>query len=151
MGYLLIKNTILFFVNTIICCKGVLLMNSKESLLAQAGESLKKRRTVTGESVHKVAKKVNISGNYLSEIERGIKEPSDVVLEAIGNYYQIDRSEIFALYNRIAPEEAYLLAHQPALHRTITQMSLDERLTREERELIAEELQKLYENLINER
>jgi len=53
-----------------------------------AGEKLKKLRNERNESVHTVGKAVDISGNYLSEIERGLKEHSDNVLEKVANYYE---------------------------------------------------------------
>ena len=43
----------------------------------EAGEKLKALRKNTKLSIFKVAKKVHISGNYLSLLERGINAPSD--------------------------------------------------------------------------
>lgn len=126
---------------------GVSLLSEKESMLVKTGEKLRELRTKKGESVHKVARAIHISGNYLSELERGLKEPSDIVLESLVNYYNADLSEIFSLYNRIAPAEANLLLKNPSLRKIVTQMSIDERIGTEEVESFAREMHKFYENL----
>lgn len=123
-------------------------MGSKERLLAHAGEQIKKLRLAKKNSIYTVAKSIHISGNYLSEIERGVKEPSDVVLCSIAEYYDIERSELFALYDRVAPEEAHLLAQSPHLRKVITQLSADEQLTDGEKEFLSKEFQKLYEKMV---
>lgn len=122
-------------------------LKEKGSMLAQAGEKLKELRISRGESVHKVAKVVHISGNYLSELERGLKEPSDVVLESIAKHYEADMAYLFSLYSRIAPVETNALLRTPSFRKIVTQMSIDERFSDEEREQIGKELHKLYENL----
>lgn len=123
------------------------LLSEKESMLVKAGEKLKELRTKKGESVHKVARGIHISGNYLSELERGLKEPSDIVLESLVNYYNADLSEIFSLYNRLAPAEANLLLKNPSLRKIVTQMSIDERIGTEDVESFAREMHKFYKNL----
>lgn len=126
---------------------GVSLLSEKELMLVKAGERLKELRGKKGESVHKVARAIHISGNYLSELERGLKSPSDVVLESLASYYTADISEIFSLYNRIAPSEANLLLRNPSLRKIVTQMSIDKRIGTEDVESFAREMHKFYENL----
>lgn len=123
-------------------------MKNKESILIQAGKAIRKLRNL---SVHKVAKATHISGGYLSEIENGLKEPSDAVLESLADYYQVEKSELFSLYGKIAPAEATLLLDNPAFRKTIIQMSTDDRLTKEERDSIALALAELYQNMTEER
>lgn len=49
------------------------------------GESLRERRTVTGETLNEVAARAGVSPQYLSEIERGLKEPSSEIVAAVGS------------------------------------------------------------------
>ena len=128
-----------------------MVLGEREDMLVQAGKQLRDLRKKTTKSVHKVAKDVHISGNYLSEIERGIKEPSDLVLESISNYYGIEKSELFSLYSRIAPTETNVLLNNPNFRKTITQVSMDERLTDDDRALLYEEFHKLYESLADKK
>lgn len=127
-------------------------MTEKESMLVQAGLKLKELRAKTGLSIHKVAKAMHLSSSYLSDIERGVvKEPSDVVLETIAEYYNVDKSELFSMYGKLAPAETSLLLDSPMFRKTIIQMSTDERLTKEERINIAKALSELYQNMMEER
>ena len=61
----------------------------------EAGEKLKECRKSTKLSIFKVAKKVHISGNYLSRLERGINAPSDTVIFNLAEFYNIEPSELF--------------------------------------------------------
>ncbi|UOR03332.1 helix-turn-helix domain-containing protein [Leucobacter allii] len=49
------------------------------------GESLRERRTVNGETLNEVAARAGVSPQYLSEIERGLKEPSSEIVAAVGS------------------------------------------------------------------
>jgi transcriptional regulator with XRE-family HTH domain len=48
------------------------------------GEQLRSVRTSRGETLRDVAGRARVSPQYLSEIERGFKEPSSEILAAIG-------------------------------------------------------------------
>lgn len=48
------------------------------------GEQLRQRREHRDESLRAVSKRAGVSPQYLSEVERGLKEPSSEVLQAIG-------------------------------------------------------------------
>lgn len=48
------------------------------------GEQLREIRLDRGETLRTVAKRADVSPQYLSEVERGHKEPSSEILQAIG-------------------------------------------------------------------
>lgn len=48
------------------------------------GDQLRRRRESRDESLRAVSKRAGVSPQYLSEVERGLKEPSSEVLQAIG-------------------------------------------------------------------
>lgn len=117
----------------------------------EAGARLRELRKTKKLSVFKVAKVLNISGNYLSEIERGLKPPSDMVLLAIAEYYNLDKTELFAYYDRIVPEEKELLLGIPSLRKTITHLSVDDDLTDEEKDFLSNQLYDIYQELVKKR
>ena len=49
------------------------------------GEQLRAARQARGETLHDVARRANLSPQYLSEIERGRKEPSSEMVAAVGS------------------------------------------------------------------
>ena len=72
-----------------------------ENKWEEVGSFLRNERSRTGLSLFKVAKQVGITGNYLSLIERGIQAPSDVILVALGNFYNLDLEGLFNMYGRV--------------------------------------------------
>lgn len=119
----------------------------KEEKWKKAGDKLRALRKETGLSVFKVAKKVNISGNYLSLLERGKQSPSDTVIYNLAEFYNIDSKDLFALYDKIDPgsmEEIKKL--NPSLRQILTQLSIDKRLSDDEKV----ELSANIKDLINE-
>jgi transcriptional regulator with XRE-family HTH domain len=48
-----------------------------------AGRELREERQSTGRTLADVAEEAGVSTQYLSEIERGLKEPSSEILEAV--------------------------------------------------------------------
>jgi len=48
------------------------------------GDQLREIRQSRGETLRDVAKSARVSPQYLSEIERGLKEPSSEILAAVG-------------------------------------------------------------------
>lgn len=100
----------------------------------EAGGKLKELRKKTNLSIFKVAKKINISGNYLSLLERGINSPSDAVIFSLADFYNVDPEMIFKWYGKILPPTSEQLNNMPSLKRIITEISVDPRLTDDEKE-----------------
>ncbi|NOW86749.1 transcriptional regulator with XRE-family HTH domain [Clostridium beijerinckii] len=113
----------------------------------QAGEKLKEIRKETKLSIFKVAKKTHITGSYLSMLERGINCPSDTVLFNLAEFYNVEPSELFRLYNKVIPPTNDQLKEMPSLKGLITQLSIDPKLTPEEKEDVANQLYEIAHNL----
>ena len=120
-----------------------------KSRLKIAGDKLRELRKKTTFSVFKVAKQVHISGNYLSLLERGINSPSDTVLFNLSEFYGVEPSELFKLYDRVVPPNNEQLTAIPSLRKIMTQISVDEKLTSEEKEVFAKQVYKIANDLID--
>jgi transcriptional regulator with XRE-family HTH domain len=48
-----------------------------------AGEVLREERKQRGERIADVAERAGVSGQYLSEVERGVKDPSSEILASV--------------------------------------------------------------------
>ena len=71
------------------------------------GEELRAVRLDRGESLRTVATRARVSPQYLSEIERGFKEPSSEILAAIGTSLDISLLDLTtAVAERLAPSSA---------------------------------------------
>jgi len=115
----------------------------------KAGTQLRELRKKTKLSVFKVAKRVHISGNYLSLLERGINAPSDTVLFNLAEFYNVNPAELFNLYDRVTPPSNEQLIAMPSLKKIITEISIDSRLSPEEKEEFAKRVYDIANDLIN--
>ena len=59
------------------------------------GEALRRRRQAQGRTLREVAQGAGVSLPYLSEVERGRKEPSSEVLEAVCAALDLSLAELF--------------------------------------------------------
>ena len=59
------------------------------------GEALRRRRQAQGRTLREVAEAAGVSLTYLSEVERGRKEPSSEVLEAVCAALDLSLAELF--------------------------------------------------------
>ena len=113
-----------------------------------SGNILRELRKKTKLSVFKVAKRVHISGNYLSMLERGINAPSDIVLFNLAEFYGVKPKELFKLYDRVVPPSDEQLTVMPSLKKIMTEISIDSRLTPEEKEEFAKQVYQIANDLI---
>lgn len=97
-------------------------MSCKEERLKQLGEKLKSLRKERKVSLVEVGKAVNLSHNFLSEIERGKKEPSSNTLRLLSSYFNIDEDELFEIINKIPLRAMELVEDHPELQRLLSQV-----------------------------
>ena len=64
-------------------------------LRAAVGEALRRRRQAQGRTLREVAEAAGVSLTYLSEVERGRKEASSEVLEAVCAALDLGLAELF--------------------------------------------------------
>ena len=112
-----------------------------------SGNVLRDIRKKTKLSVFKVAKQVHISGNYLSMLERGINAPSDTVLFNLAEFFGVEPIELFKLYDRVVPPSDEQLTAIPSLKKIMTEISVDTRLTPEEKEKFAKQVYNIANDL----
>ncbi|MFL0576383.1 helix-turn-helix domain-containing protein [Brevibacterium luteolum] len=63
---------------------GPVTARSREPLWRQmAGQALRQRRSARGQTLGQVAARAGVSPQYLSEIERGLKDPSSEIIAAV--------------------------------------------------------------------
>jgi transcriptional regulator with XRE-family HTH domain len=75
--------------------------NSPQSAL---GEIIRKQRELAELPMRQFAAAVGISNPYLSQIERGLRAPSDAVLSAIADSLQTSADDLYARAGFIGPD-----------------------------------------------
>lgn len=117
---------------------------------SKTGEYLLSLRNNKGLSLAQVSKLLEISANYLSEIERGVKVPSDHLLQQLAEYYKVSEDDLFERYGKIPMSVREALASNKILRRAIAEINSDKRLSEEKKSAIFSELYSLYKNSLSE-
>jgi transcriptional regulator with XRE-family HTH domain len=111
-----------------------------------AGMEIRLWRTEKGQSLREVSDKVGISENYLSEIERGKKQPNDEIIRNIAKYFNVDEKFLFDKFERIPLVVQEELHGSDTLSRTLYDISTDTDLTEEEKEDLYKAIQNIYKS-----
>lgn len=77
------------------------------------GEWLKEKRNTNGLSQVKLAKKIGIDKGYLSQVEAGLRPPSEGLLKALAEYFSINEDEIRYVAGKIPEDIAKILRDNP--------------------------------------
>ncbi|AQR98143.1 helix-turn-helix domain-containing protein [Clostridium saccharoperbutylacetonicum] len=100
-------------------------------------------------SVFKVAKQIHISGNYMSLIERGLNCPNDQILFNLAEFYGVDPGDLFKLYDKMIPPTLEQMNAIPSLRKIMTEISIDEKLSSDEKEAFAKRVYEIATQFIN--
>lgn len=131
----------------------------KESThLISFGHHIHHIRTQRGLILADVAKELDISINYLSELERGKKSPSDSTVVSIAEYYQVSVLSLFLLLDRGLGIISYTFTARPftlerlnqALHKYGV-MNLPIDITTKHGEMLGLQIVELVESFVDER
>jgi len=120
------------------------------AIQVEAGSYLLELRREKDLSLAKVTKLTDISSNYLSEIERGLKAPSDTVIRELAKVYEADENEIFEKYHKIPLSVKEALNNSQVLRRTLAEIEQNKKLTEEQKIEIYTELYRLYKKYVDE-
>jgi transcriptional regulator with XRE-family HTH domain len=103
--------------------------------ISPLGEAIRRHRELSQFSVRQFAAMAGISNPYLSQIERGLREPSDRVLDAIARTLQTSAD---ALYREAALEPTGDDEHDDDRAGARRAIAEDERLTHRQRRALLE-------------
>jgi len=85
----------------------------------QTGGYLQKLRVERNLRLIDVSSKINISPNFLSEIEKGKRIPSDSNIRKLAKLYNVDEIELFDMYGKIALSVKEELIENKGLQKTL--------------------------------
>ena len=107
------------------------------------GEFIRRQREVQKLSMRQLAELAGISNPYLSQIERGLREPSEKVIDAIAENLEVSADALYEHGARGGPAEA-VPEEEPAV---VTAIRADPVLTAHQRSALLE----VYRAFANER
>lgn len=115
----------------------------------QAGAKLKELRKATKLSIFKVGRAIGMSGNYISQIERGERPASDAALIALADLYGVDQKELFALYGKLPNEEVNMIMKMPELRNLFIEVTGKKELSDQDRQEMLEEFKMIAAKYYN--
>ena len=121
----------------------------KQELREIAGAKLQEIRKGTGLSIFKVGRAIGVSGGYISQIERGIRPPSDAVLIRLAELYSVEQKELFGLYEKLPDDEVNMIMQMPELRNLFTELTSKKGITDEDRKEMLEEFKVIAKKYYN--
>jgi transcriptional regulator with XRE-family HTH domain len=77
------------------------LREKNQEQLIEIGNTIRLKRKIKNMSGKELAEVCGVSTNFISEVERGLKNCSDEVLRSIAKYLELDELDIFTKLNRV--------------------------------------------------
>lgn len=121
-----------------------------KKLLYNTGQMLKDKRLSMNLSLSDVSLVVGMSLNYLSEIERGLKKPSDNLIEKISDYYGIDIDYLFCAFDKIPKIVRGKVNEKMFLTKAIREIEERKDLREDRKQFIYDELYSALQELLQE-
>lgn len=125
--------------------------DEKTLLRLNTAKMLKDLRREKGLSTVDVAKALGVTPNYISEIERALKIPSDQLIIKLSNYFCIDCNELFYQFGKEPLSARKEFEGNKALHSLLIEIGSNNKLSDEEKEKIYDQLYKTYHALLEGR
>ncbi|PHE70535.1 helix-turn-helix domain-containing protein [Bacillus wiedmannii] len=125
-------------------------MDAKEEKLKQLGERIKELRKEKKVSLSEVGKTVNLSHNFLSEVERGKKEPSYNTLRILSCYFGIDEDELFEIIDKVPLRAMELVEEHPELQKLLSQVKKKYGNDSNKISSVSEKIIKMYQEFLDE-
>lgn len=113
--------------------------------LVEFGHKIQILRIEKGLSLEEVGQALDVSRNYISELERGKKTPSDLMVREIAKFFILDEGELFNIIGKIPLSTREALEESPNMQRVLS--DLKER--HEKGKLTKEQMQEIYEEMIS--
>lgn len=125
-------------------------MNEKEERLNGFGSKVKELRKEKGYSLAEVGKAIGISHNFLSEVERGKKEPSDSTVRALANFFEVDEDELFSKLDKVPMRTLELVKQIPELQKLLSEVKRKFGDNEIKLDIATKRIVKLYQEFLEE-
>ncbi|PLS18913.1 hypothetical protein CVD28_00495 [Bacillus sp. M6-12] len=112
------------------------------------GMELAKKRKSLKRTLSDIGDAMGVSANYISEIERGLKVPSDKIIRQLADFYGYAEAELFTKFGKIPLLTRETLEENPSFNELIDEIGKRKDLSDDKKEEIIEELLKFTKKLI---
>jgi transcriptional regulator with XRE-family HTH domain len=117
--------------------------------MVRTGDYLKELRTAKGYSLKDACDRLSLSTTYLSEIERGLKAPSDYLIRELAEFYGINENTLFDMLGKVPLAIIEELKSNANLKELILTVRNQKDLSDERKYEIYENLFRVYRSMID--
>lgn len=122
---------------------------AKRKLFEAAGLILTKFRARAGYTLEEAAEAIGTSASYLSEIENGIKNPSDKMLKKLAETYGVPEQVLFEKFGRLPDWMLIELGNNESLKQLLTEVKNSRILrTEQEKQEVMEKVLEYFKELL---
>jgi transcriptional regulator with XRE-family HTH domain len=115
------------------------------------GDLLRLKRLEKKYNLEDVAKYVGVSIAYISKLEKGENSnPSDEIIVKLAEFLELDENELFMEFNKIPLSTRNILTNHPELNKTISKISINNKLTDEQKKEYIEKAIYWYNTLVDD-
>lgn len=122
----------------------------KKSELVRLGGKLKELRKIRELSLKEVGNAVNISHNFLSEVENGKKEPSMETLRELAKFFKIDEDEFFRILHKVPLRVQELIEEDIELQKLLSEAQKKFGNNPEKLEIIKGQITRIYKDILDD-
>lgn len=126
----------------------VITKNEEQEGLIRFGEYIKEVRTEKNISVREAGDRLGVSGNFISQLERGVKKASDEMVKKIAVVYELDEDILYRKLGRIPISVLEELKSNPSLQRAMSLVKT-KNISEEKKRKMEEELLKVYAEFLD--
>lgn len=126
-------------------------MNNDEKVIidrVRYGKFLKQLRLNKGLTITNLGDLLGISGNYVSELERGMKVPSDHLIMKIAEFHGIDENEVFEGFGKVPLLVRQEFENNKSLQKALLEVAQSKKLSEEQKERIYDQAYHALRELI---
>jgi transcriptional regulator with XRE-family HTH domain len=116
----------------------------------EIGTYMTSLRNERGISLANLGKVLDVSANFISEVERGIKSPGDKYIRKFSNHFDVDESYLFRKYGKIPLLARDELADNVMLQKMLEEIRKNPHITDERKKLFYADVYELYKTVLNE-
>lgn len=124
---------------------------AKDKHRGDFGEYIFKLRMDKGVTMEEASRRIGVSKQYISYLERSMKIPSDPIIYEIANYYNVGPEVLFGLLRKIPDVILHQMHIRDECRDAIEYIASMPPLTKEENQLFFQKLQELYQCIIENR
>ncbi|MCA1025026.1 helix-turn-helix domain-containing protein [Cytobacillus kochii] len=114
---------------------------------AEFGSFIRKLRLARGWTLLDCANRVGISTNYVSQLERGVRDPTESLIVKFATEYKIDEGILFRKASMISPDVRNVILRNDSLQKALSYIHKNNLSQKKEREIMDRLFQDIAEFL----